>query len=145
MAQRRLIPFDAAEKQPRYAEVVQLSRDPHLSELRARVLASAGLQVHSVSPEEIGKQFEVSQPPQIWIFCHSIDFHEFVALAALVRRVHPADKLLRLCGLDDMLAPSRLVDHSLEPPTTVDELLRAVTNTEWHPAAAFRQRERRPT
>ena len=142
MAQKKLIPFEVEEKQPRYATVIQLSRDPHLSGLRARVLASAGLQVCSVFPDEIGTQLAGSQSPQIWIFCHSIHFHEFVALAAIVRRTHPEDKLLRLSGLDDTLAPAKLVDGSLEPPTTVEELLRAVTNADWHPALALKRRGR---
>ena len=137
MAQGKVIPFagpaatqseDPKMPKGRRKTVVQLGRDPYLLGLRARVISSVGFDVASDAPENLHVQLADSQSAKIWIFCHSLEFHEFLALAAAVRRERPTDKLLRLNGLDEGTAPDHLVDHCLEPPTTVDDLLRAVTS-----------------
>lgn len=137
MAQGKVIPFadpaatqSDATKMPkgRRRTVVQLGRDSYLLGLRARVIHSVGFDVASATPEDLHVQLAESQSAKIWIFCHSLAFHEFLTLAAAVRRERPTDKLLRLNGLDEGTAPAHLVDHCLEPPTTVDDLLRAITS-----------------
>jgi hypothetical protein len=137
LAEGKVIPFaDPSAIQPdarkmpmaRRRTVVQFGRDAYLLGLRARVINSVGFDVASAPPENLQVQLADSQSARIWIFCHSLAFHEFLALAAAIRRERPTDKLLRLKGLDEGAVPDQLVDHCLEPPTTVDDFLRVVTS-----------------
>ena len=136
MAHCRVIPFaEPAEKHlDKTAPVVvrrsiiQLGRDQNLLALRARVIESSGASVHSIAPEEAETELANTQMPKIWIFCHTLEFREFVSLATRVRRERPTDKLLRLNGLDEARSSKDLVDRWLEPVSTVEDLLRMVAD-----------------
>jgi hypothetical protein len=127
----RVIPFvEPADPYPQTTErfriVVQVGRDQELLRLRARVIRSAGHSVYSVTPDEAVAVVRKARAAQVWVFCHTIEFYELALLAVAIRQSRPADKLLRLAGLNDTMQPSGLFDELLEPVEGVDDLLRVV-------------------
>ncbi len=131
MLPRRIIPFSSLPTQRRTSpasplSIVQVSRDPELSRLRAKVLISAGHSVLSIAPEQSTVESKVPGPNRVWVFCHTIEFYELALMAVAIRRTRPADKLLRLTGLDDINQAPGLFDGFLEPIEGVEGLLQAV-------------------
>ena len=63
----------------------------------------------------------------MWVFCHTLEFYELALLAVAIRNSRPADKLLRMNGLDDIGQMPGLFDGLLEPVRSVDDLLRTVS------------------
>jgi hypothetical protein len=129
----RIIPFSNLLTQRRTAPVnpisiVQVSRDQELSRLRAKVLVSAGHLVRSIAPEESTAESKVPGPERVWVFCHTLEFYELALMAVAIRRIRPADKLLRLTGLEDVNQVPGLFDGFLDPVEGVEELLQAVAH-----------------
>jgi hypothetical protein len=127
----RVLPFaervDAcSEATERFRIVIQVGRDRELLRLRARIIKSAGHSVHSVTPDEAVAEVQKARAAQVWVFCHTIEFYELALLAVAIRQRRPADKLLRLAGLNDPGQPPGLFDELLEPVEGVDDLLRVV-------------------
>jgi hypothetical protein len=129
----KVIPFSApadphclAAKQTHI--VVLIGRDEELLRLRARVISAAGYSVHSMTPDQATAELQKAHEARVWVFCHTLEFYELALLAIAIREARPADKLLRLNGLNDLgLAPG-LFDESLEPVKGVDDLLRTVAD-----------------
>jgi hypothetical protein len=127
----RIIPFVEApdaysQATERFRIVVQVGRDQELLRLRARVIGSAGHSVRSVTPDEAVAEVQKARAAQVWVFCHTIEFYELALLAIAIRQRRPADKLLRLAGLNDAGQPPGLFDELLEPVEGVEDLLRVV-------------------
>jgi hypothetical protein len=127
----RVIPFSVPNdhecstvEQPNI--VVQIGRDEELLRLRAMVISSAGLTVHSITPDQAPRELKRDQGARVWVFCHTLEFYELALLAVAVRRERPTDKLLRLTGLNDIRQVPGLFDELLEPVMGVDHLLRLV-------------------
>ena len=108
--------------------IVQVSRDRELSYLRAKLLTTAGHSVVSISPEELAAECRNLETSRVWVFCHTVEFYELAVMALTIRNVKPADKLLRMAGLEDVGLDPGLFDSLLEPITGVDGLLRAVAD-----------------
>jgi hypothetical protein len=124
-----LVPVDppsAGAEQPNI--VVQIGRDEELLRLRAKVISSAGYTVHSMTPDQATGELKKAQGPRVWVFCHTLEFYELALLAVAIRRERPADKLLRLTGLNDIRQVPGLFDELLEPVKGVDDLLRMVAD-----------------
>jgi hypothetical protein len=129
----RVIPFlvtvdppSAGAEQPNI--VVQIGRDEELLRLRAKVISSAGYTVHSMTPDQATGELKKAQGARVWVFCHTLEFYELALLAVAIRRERPADKLLRLTGLNDIRQVPGLFDELLEPVKGVDDLLRMVAD-----------------
>jgi hypothetical protein len=108
--------------------VVQIGRDEELLRLRAMVMTSAGYTVHSMTPDEATVELKQAQEVRVRVFCHTLEFYELALLAVAIRRERPADKLLRLTGLNDIRQVPGLFDELLEPVKGVDDLLRTVAD-----------------
>jgi hypothetical protein len=124
-----LVPVDppsAGAEQPNI--VVQIGRDQELLRLRAMVISSAGYTVHSMTPDQANGELKKAQGVGVWVFCHTLEFYELALLAVAIRRERPADKLLRLTGLNDVRQMAGLFDELLEPVKGVDDLLRMVAD-----------------
>ena len=131
MPPRRVIPFiSRSDPDPKDAEqpqtILQVGRDQELLRLRAKIISCAGFIVQSMTPDQVPAEIQETRGPRVWVFCHTVDFYELALLAAAVRRAHPADKLLRLTGLNEIRQAPGLFDELLEPIMGVDELLRVV-------------------
>jgi hypothetical protein len=130
MQPRKVIPFSPVEPPRQVAGkpsiVVQIGRDTELLRLRALVMQSAGYTVRSKSPADIADEIKRADGFRIWIFCHTVEFYELGPLATAIRKERPADKLLRLSGLNDLGQVPGLFDELLDPTQGVDELLRTV-------------------
>jgi hypothetical protein len=131
MLPRRVIPFiSRSDPGPKDAErpqtILQVGRDPELLRLRARIISCAGFLVQSMTPDQVPTEIQETHGPRVWVFCHTVDFYELALLAAAIRHAYPADKLLRLTGLNDIRQAPGLFDELLEPIMGVDELLRVV-------------------
>jgi hypothetical protein len=127
----RVIPFSAPVDRPSAGAeqgnvVVQIGRDEELLRLRAMVISSAGYTVHSMSPDQATGELKKAQGVRLWVFCHTLEFYELALLAVAIRKERPADKLLRLTGLNDVRQAPGLFDELLEPVNGVDDLLRMV-------------------
>jgi hypothetical protein len=129
----RVIPFSvpvdppsAGAEQPNI--VVQIGRDEELLRLRAMVISSAGYTVQSMTPDQATGELKRVQGVRVWVFCHTLEFYELALLAVAIRRERPADKLLRLTGLNDIRQVPGLFDELLEPVKGVDDLLRMVAD-----------------
>jgi hypothetical protein len=96
--------------------------------LRAMVISSAGYTVHSMTPDQASGELKKAQGVRVWVFCHTLEFYELALLAVAIRRERPADKLLRLTGLNDIRQVPGLFDELLEPVKGVDDLLRMVAD-----------------
>jgi hypothetical protein len=94
--------------------------------LRAKIISSAGYTVQSMSPDQVPAEIRKAPGPRVWVFCHTLDSYELALLAVVIRNARPADKLLRLTGLNDTQQAPGLFDELLEPIMGVDELLRVV-------------------
>ena len=94
--------------------------------LRAKVMSSAGLTVHSMTPDQATRELKSAQGVRVWVFCHTLEFYELALLAVAIRKDRPSDKLLRLAGLNDIRQVPGLFDELLEPVMGVDDLLRLV-------------------
>jgi hypothetical protein len=106
--------------------VVQIGRDEELLRLRAMVISSAGLTVHSITPDQATRELKRAEGARVWVFCHTLEFYELALLAVAIRKERPSDKLLRLTGLSDIRQLPGLFDELLEPVMGVDDLLRLV-------------------
>ena len=131
MLSGRLIPFaEPTAPHSRILQrpqiVVQIGRDTELLRLRAQIIGSAGYTVHSMTPDQAVAEVRKDREPQVWVFCHTLKFYELALLAVAIRSSRPADKLLRLTGLDDIAQMPGLFDGLLEPVRSVDDLLRTV-------------------
>jgi nucleotidyltransferase/DNA polymerase involved in DNA repair len=129
----RLIPFSSPENPPCRAPelpniVVQIGRDKELLRLRAMVISSAGYTVHSMTPDQASAELQQAGGTRVWVFCHTLEFYELALLAVAIRRLRPADKLLRLTGLNDIRQAAGLFDELLEPVEGVDDMLRMVAD-----------------
>jgi hypothetical protein len=127
----RVIPF-SLPLDPPYSTaeqlniVVQIGRDEELLRLRAMVISSAGLTVHSITPDQAARELKRAEGARVWVFCHTLEFYELALLAVAIRKERPLDKLLRLTGLSDIRQLPGLFDELLEPVMGVDDLLRLV-------------------
>jgi hypothetical protein len=121
-----LIPVDHPAEQQN--TIVQIGRDEELLRLRAMVISSAGYTVHSMTPDQATRELQKAQGARVWVFCHTLEFYELALLAVAIRRERPADRLLRLSGLNDIRQVPGLFDELLEPVKGVDDLLRVVGN-----------------
>ncbi len=130
MLPRRVIPFaQPSEKvSPGAARppLVQVGRDRELLRLRAKIIHSAGYTVHSIFPDEATATVCKVSGSMVWVFCHTLEFYELALLAVAIRHSCPADKLLRLTGLNDIQQPQGLFDELLDSVRGVDELLQVV-------------------
>jgi hypothetical protein len=129
----RVIPFSVPVDPPCPAAdqpniVVQVGRDEELLRLRAMVISSAGYTVHSMTPDQATRELKKARGVRVWVFCHTLEFYELALLAVAIRRERPADKLLRLTGLNDIRLVPGLFDELLEPVNGVDDLLRMVAD-----------------
>jgi hypothetical protein len=127
----RVIPFKPrTNSRPKATEhpltILQVGRDEELLRLRAKIITCAGFIVQSMTPDHVPAEIRETRGPRVWVFCHTLDFYELALLAAAIRTAHPADKLLRLTGLNDIKQAPGLFDELLEPVMGVDELLRLV-------------------
>ncbi len=116
-------PSDSAPEESK--SVVQVGRDRELLRLRAMVISKAGYTVHSMTPDQVTAELKKADGLRVWVFCHTLEFYELALLGVAVRTERPADKLLRLTGLNDVQLPG-LFDELLEPIKGVDDLLRMV-------------------
>jgi hypothetical protein len=106
---------------------VQIGRDRELLRLRAKIIHSAGYTVHSIFPEEATATVRKVSGGRVWVFCHTLEFYELALLAVAIRSSCPADKLLRLTGLNaDIQQPQELFDELLDSVRGVDQLLQVV-------------------
>jgi hypothetical protein len=121
-----LIPVDHPAEQQN--TIVQIGRDEELLRLRAMIISSAGYTVHSMTPDQATRELQKAQGARVWVFCHTLEFYELALLAVAIRRERPADRLLRLSGLNDIRQVPGLFDELLEPVKGVDDLLRVVGN-----------------
>jgi hypothetical protein len=138
MLPRRLIPFasrsNSRRQDPGRPQIVlQVGRDQELLRLRAKIIAFAGYTVQSMSPDQVPPQIQGACQPRVWVFCHTLDFYELALLAVAIRNAYPADKLLRMTGLNDTQQAPGLFDELLEPVMGVDELLRVVADLAQRP------------
>jgi hypothetical protein len=130
----RVIPFSLPIDHPSlHAEqpnvIVQIGRDEELLRLRAMVMTAAGYTVHSMTPDEANGELKKAQGVQVWVFCHTLEFYELALLALAIRKERPADKLLRLGGLNDIRqVPGLFFDDLLEPVKGVDDLIRTIAD-----------------
>lgn len=128
----RIIPFSSPDNPLlRPAEpniLLQIGRDDELLRLRAMVISSAGYAVHSMTPDQAAAEVRRPGGARVWVFCHTLEFYELTLLAVAIRRLRPADKLLRLAGLNDVGQAPGLFHESLQPAEGVDELLRVVAD-----------------
>ena len=127
----RVIPFSAgphASAAEHTQIVVQIGRDEELLRLRASIISSAGYSVHSMTPNHATVELHKAHSFRVWVFCHTLEFYELALLAVAIRRERPADKLLRLTGLNDIRQVPGLFDELLEPVRGVDDLLRMVAD-----------------
>jgi hypothetical protein len=108
--------------------VIQIGRDEELLRLRAMLISSAGLTVHSMTPDQATREIKRVQDVRVWVFCHTLEFYELVLLAVAIRKQRPSDKMLRLTGLNDIRQVPGLFDELLEPVRGVDDLLRTVSH-----------------
>ncbi len=108
--------------------VVQIGRDEELLRLRAMVIGTAGYSVHSMTPDHVTAELRRTQGVRVWVFCHTLEFYELALLAVAIRKDRPADKLLRLTGLNDIRQAPGLFDELLEPVRSVDDLLEMVAD-----------------
>jgi hypothetical protein len=129
----RLIPFlipgdhsCTAAHQPNI--VVQIGRDQELLRLRAMVMSASGYTVHSMTPDQAAGELRKADGFRVWVFCQTLEFYELALLAVAIRKERPADKLLRLTGLDQVRQVPGLFDELLEPVKGVDDLLRMVAD-----------------
>ncbi len=102
----RVIPFSLPIDPPcstaeKLNIVVQIGRDEELLRLRAMVISSAGLTVHSMTPDQATRELKSAEGARVWVFCHTLEFYELALLAVAIRKERPSDKLLRLTGLND--------------------------------------------
>ena len=131
MLPRRVIPFinrsnSRRQNADRPQTVFQIGRDQELLRLRAKIISCAGYTVQSMTPDQVPAEVRKASGPRVWVFCHTLDSYELALLAVAIRNRHPADKLLRLTGLNDIGQAPGLFDELLEPIMGVDELLRVV-------------------
>jgi hypothetical protein len=130
MLPKRVIPFTEPSEQgsPGGArpQLVQIGRDRELLRLRAKIIHSAGYTVHSIFPDEATAAVRKTLGGRVWVFCHTLEFYELALLAVAIRNSCPADKLLRLTGLNDIQQPQGLFDELLDSVRGVDELLHVV-------------------
>ncbi len=131
MLPRRIIPFidpsnSRFQDTERPQTIFQVGRDQELLRLRAKIISYAGYTVQSMTPDQAPVEIRETRGPRVWVFCHTLDFYELALLAVGIRNAHPADKLLRLTGLNDTGQAPGLFDGLLEPIMGVDELLRVV-------------------
>jgi hypothetical protein len=127
----RVIPFSLPTDPPgpdsnHPSIVVQIGQDEELLRLRAMVLSAAGYTVHSMTPDQATGELKEAQGVRVWVFCHTLEFYELALLALAIRKERPADKLLRLSGLNDIRQVPGLFDNLLEPVKGVDDLLRMI-------------------
>jgi hypothetical protein len=108
--------------------VIQIGRDQELLRLRAMVLGAAGNTVHSITPDQATVVLQKAPGVRVWVFCHTLEFYELALLAIAIRKERPADKLLRLSGLNDIQQVPGLFDNLLEPGKGVDDLLRMIAD-----------------
>ena len=108
--------------------VVQIGRDEELLRLRAMVISTAGYSVHSMTPDQVTAELRKIQEVRVWVFCHTLEFYELALLAVAIRKDRPADKLLRLTGLNDIRQVPGLFDELLEPVRSIDDLLKMVAD-----------------
>jgi hypothetical protein len=132
MLSGRVIPFSLPIDPPCSAVeqrniVVQIGRDEELLRRRAMVISSAGLTVHSMTPDQATRELKRAEGARVWVFCHTLEFYELALLAVAIRKERPSDKLLRLTGLNDIREVPGLFDELLEPVMGVDDLLRLVS------------------
>jgi hypothetical protein len=106
--------------------IIQIGRDEELLRLRAMVISSAGLAVHSITPDQATRELKRAEGARIWVFCHTLEFYELALLAVAIRKERPKDKLLRLSGLSNTRELPGLFDELLEPVMGVDDLLKLV-------------------
>jgi hypothetical protein len=123
-----LIPGDPCPATDEPNIVVQIGRDQELMRLRAMVMSSGGYTVHSMTPHQATAEFRRADGVRVWVFCHTLEFYELALLAVAIRKERPADKLLRLTGLDESRQVPGLFDELLEPVKGVDDLLRMVAD-----------------
>jgi hypothetical protein len=90
-----------------------------------------------MAPDQVPVEIRETCGPRVWVFCHTLDFYDLALLAVAIRNSHPADKLLRLSGLDDTGQAPGLFDQLLEPITGIDELLRVVAALAQHPPVSM--------
>jgi hypothetical protein len=128
----RVIPF-SPPVDPRWSTgerpnlVFQIGRDEELLRLRAMVISSAGLTVHSITPDQATRELTKARGARVWVFCHTLEFYELALLAVAIRKERPSDKLLRLTGLNDIRqVPGLFFDELLEPVMSIEDLLRLV-------------------
>jgi hypothetical protein len=130
MLPRRVIPFaEPSEKvslSAAWPQLVQIGRDRELLRLRAKIIHSAGYTVHSIFPDEATAVVRKTRGGRVWVFCHTLEFYDLALLAVAIRSSCPADKLLRLTGLNDIQQPQGLFDELLDAVRGVDELLQVV-------------------
>jgi hypothetical protein len=132
MLTKRVIPFAVPREKVTSGEawpqrlVVQIGRDRELLRLRAKIIHSAGYTVHSIFPEEATAEVRKTLGGRVWVFCHTLEFYELALLATAIRNSCPADKLLRLTGLNNTQQPVDLFDEWLDSVRGVDELLQVV-------------------
>jgi hypothetical protein len=128
----RLIPFadhaDPSKISKTVHVVAQVGRDQELLRLRGMIISSAGFAVHSMTPEEATAELQKAREAQVWVFCHTLEFYELALLAVAIRKLRPADKLLRLTGLDEKGQVPGLFDELFEPVKSVDDLLKMVAD-----------------
>jgi hypothetical protein len=60
-------------------------------------------------PDEAVAEVQKARAAQVWVFCHTLEFYELALLAVAIRQRRPADKLLRLAGLNDTPTAARAV------------------------------------
>ncbi len=140
MRSRGVIPFQTRGNPSRQANerpqtVLQVGRDQELLRLRAKIITSAGFTVHSMTPDQTLAEMQEAFAPRVWVFCHTLDFYELALLAVAIRNHYPADRLLRLTGLNDPGQLPGLFDELLEPITSVEDLLRVVAALAQRPPA----------
>jgi hypothetical protein len=122
-------PHDRHSRFPvRSPMVIQVGRDQELLRLRAKLIASAGYTVHSMTPDRATPEIRQARGPKVWVFCHTLEFGELARMAVAIRNRWPGDKLLRLTGLNDIAYAPGLFDELLEPVKGVDDLLRMVAD-----------------
>lgn len=126
----RVIPFaKPSEKGSQVSArppLIQVGRDRELLRLQAKIIQSAGYTVFSIFPEEATAAIRRARGGRVWVFCHTVEFYELALLAAAIRHSCPADRLLRLTGLNDIEQPQGLFDEWLDSVRGVDELLQVV-------------------
>jgi hypothetical protein len=131
MLPRGVIPFKNRSNSRRQnaggpQTVFQIGRNQELLRLRAKIISCAGYTVQSMTPDQVPAELREARGARVWVFCHTLDSHELALFAVAIRNSHPADKLLRLTGLNNIGQAPGLFDELLEPIMGVGELLRVV-------------------